>query len=398
LSVDLGDYLLTFSWRAMAPFTSPFVFAWRPLDVGIAFLMPLEISFSTWFFALVSRLQLLGAYFIGLSEYGGTFPGSGGEWLDWPNTFPFFMSQFRGGLLLLAVACLWRLRGRVRLADLLPIVAGFGLMAFWMAILGLPVWASLVTVLLMVLFGVGFARLRLEGGLPVSGSPVLAGMLFYLVMGTGSDGFSVEAHIAFGFLGVLAYSVVGIWPALHLEAARLVHRSDAGRSGVTSGMALGLAASLVAGCFFALVVIYDRGLFFLSEQGSAQSVARTGRYVHYLYEQAAGRPGAPDGARLATHMMGAGVTGLLLILRRTYLRWPFHPVGYLFGTGFGRTFWGSALVGWAAKAFAVRYWSGPGVRWLKPAALGMVFGELVMRLAWAIVAVLDGVPGNGFGM
>ena len=59
LAFDLGEVLVEEPWRAMAPYTAPFVFELSPLLVGIVYLMSVEVAFSTWFFFLVSRLQLL---------------------------------------------------------------------------------------------------------------------------------------------------------------------------------------------------------------------------------------------------------------------------------------------------------------------------------------------------
>jgi len=42
----------------MAPFTSPFVYEVSPLLTGLAYLMPVEVSFSTWLFTIAYRLCL----------------------------------------------------------------------------------------------------------------------------------------------------------------------------------------------------------------------------------------------------------------------------------------------------------------------------------------------------
>ena len=109
--VNLANFLLDDPWKAMATFESPFWFDFDPLLVGVAFLMPVEVSFSTWVFYLLTRAQLLVGHFLGRSEYRGDFiPGHGSPWLDWPAHFPFFMNQARGGLLLLGLMSLWAAR------------------------------------------------------------------------------------------------------------------------------------------------------------------------------------------------------------------------------------------------------------------------------------------------
>ena len=72
----MEHFLLDDPWKAMAPFESPFHFEFVPLLVGAAFLAPVEVSFSTWFFYLLTRVQLLVAHFLGRLEYRSDFiPG-----------------------------------------------------------------------------------------------------------------------------------------------------------------------------------------------------------------------------------------------------------------------------------------------------------------------------------
>jgi hypothetical protein len=73
-TLDLDDCRLDAPWRAMVPFTSPFQYELSPMLIGLAYLMPVEVSFSTWLFYLASRLQLLIVHFAGHSDAQGSFP------------------------------------------------------------------------------------------------------------------------------------------------------------------------------------------------------------------------------------------------------------------------------------------------------------------------------------
>ena len=75
----MEHFLLDDPWKAMAPFESPFHFEFVPLLVGAAFLAPVEVSFSTWFFYLLTRVQLLVAHFprATRSIAATSFPGMG---------------------------------------------------------------------------------------------------------------------------------------------------------------------------------------------------------------------------------------------------------------------------------------------------------------------------------
>ena len=142
--------------------------------------------------------------------------------------------------------------------------------------------------------------------------------------------------------------------------------------------------------------IYQHGLFALQEQGGARSEARIGRYYNYLFKDAGATSGPTDWIRLAFHGVGAAVTAFLAVMRQHFLRWPFHPMGYVFGTGFGWLVWGPALVGWLCKWLSVRYGGAQTYRRLLPFFLGLIFGEVLMRLFWAAVALWQWQMGAGF--
>ena len=56
----MEHFLLDDPWKAMAPFESPFHFEFVPLLVGAAFLAPVEVSFSTWFFLFAHSRPIVG--------------------------------------------------------------------------------------------------------------------------------------------------------------------------------------------------------------------------------------------------------------------------------------------------------------------------------------------------
>ena len=164
------------------------------------------------------------------------------------------------------------------------------------------------------------------------------------------------------------------------------------------GMALGLMVGLGAGTYFALETIYEYGIFALQEQGSARVETRIGRYYQYLFSTAGNTQAEADWERIVFHVAGAGVTWFLIVMRQRFLRWPFHPMGFVFGTGFGWMVWGSALLGWLCKWLTVRYGGASTFRKVRPFFLGLIFGEIAMRLFWAGVAVWQAQMGMGYDM
>ncbi len=169
---------------------------------------------------------------------------------------------------------------------------------------------------------------------------------------------------------------------------------DVGSPRLVLVLILGMVLGILAGYWSMLELVYQHGIFALDQQGAARSVARVGRYLHYLYAEAGTQVGGTDWGRLGAMVFGVLTAGTLSFLRLIFLRFPFHPLGFVYGTGLGTLLWGSALVGWAAKALVARYGGAGTYRQLRPFFLGMIYGDLFLRLAWAAVSGL-GEPGSG---
>ena len=408
LSFDLGEVLVDEPWQAMAPPTSRFVFSCSPLLVGISYLLSVEVGFSTWFFFLLTRLQFLLVHALGRSEDNGHFVGLGGQWREWPNTFPHLAAQARGGLLGLALLSLWAARPSLATAcrrglavageerwALSLLSAGMVVLVGWGWAAGLSLWLSALHCLLLLLTALGMARLRLDGGLPATGLYFLTGNLFYFAWGTGPGAFAPAEYVGLALLSALSFSGIGAVALLQFEGSKLAEAVRARRGQVGLVLGVGLLLGLAAGYVCMLGLVYERGLFALDQQGGARGAARIGRYFHYLYAEAGTQRAPADWDRLGALGFGFALTALLAWLRQVFLRSPFHPLGFVYGTGWGGLIWGSALVGWAAKALVVRYGGALAYRKLRPFFLGLIAGELLMRLVWAGVALL-GEPGSGF--
>ena len=279
--------------------------------------------------------------------------------------------------------------------SLWVLVGSFLALVAWGWAAGLSPVLSLVYFFLMLLTAIGLMRLRLDGGLPVTWMYFLVANLFYWVAGTGPGVFTQSEYVAFAFLSALAYSGLVAVVMVQFEGLKMAEALGVSsrRIGLVAG--LGLLLGLLAGYWAALELVYERGIFTLDQQGAARSVARVGRYFHYLYADAGTQTGTTDWDRLGSTGFGFAVTAGLAWLRLFFLRCPFHPLGFVYGTGLGTLLWGSALVGWAVKVLVVRYGGAGTYRRLRPFFLGMILGELALRLVWAGASGL-GEPGGGF--
>ena len=410
LSFDMADVLVDEPWSSLAPYTSRFEFAVSPLLVGIAYLMSVEVAFSTWFFYLLSRVQLLLTEVSGRTGDPGEFIGLGGQWREWPNFVPHLQAQARGGLLCLALLSLWSARralaaawrravagSRPELGGFAALTVGAAALLLWSTAAGLSAALAAVFVLLLLVTMLGAARLRLDGGLPVVGIYFLIPNLFYFVAGTGPGVFQPSEYVALSLLSVFSYTGIAVVAMIQVEGWKMAEtlRLDAARVGLA--VSIGVAAGLACGFGFMLELVYDAGIFTLDRHGGARSAARIGRYYHYLYSEAGTRAAGTDLIRLAAMAVGFAATWVLAIARTLFVRMPFHPAGFIYGTGFGYMIWGSALLGWIVKVLVVRYGGAASYRSIRPFFIGLILGDLFMRFLWGAVAMF-GEAGGGYGM
>lgn len=183
-----------------------------------------------------------------------------------------------------------------------------------------------------------------------------------------------------------------------MEGMKLALENGVRVGRLTRWMVFGLILGLTAGYFFTLETIYDYGLFVLGQQGNGRGSARIGRYYHYLYADVATRQGSMDWYRLIFHGLGVLVTWLLVVLRQRFLRWPLHPMGFIYGTGFGWFVWGASFVGWFCKWVVARYGGARTYLTVRPFFLGLIFGEICVRALWIGVSLMQGEMGGGFVM
>jgi hypothetical protein len=76
-------------------------------------------------------------------------------------------------------------------------------------------------------------------------------------------------------------------------------------------------------------------------------------------------------------------------MRLRFWWWPFHPIGYLASNTWGMKWnWMPFLVGWLAKTLTIRYGGLRFYRRMIPVAVGLIGGDLLGQVVWAIIAAI----------
>jgi hypothetical protein len=87
--------------------------------------------------------------------------------------------------------------------------------------------------------------------------------------------------------------------------------------------------------------------------------------------------------------VGVAIGGGLLWACALLPSWPIHPVGMLFCQfSIGNLIWFSVFLGWLIKVGITRLFGGGVYRKARPVFLGLILGELLAVLVWALVPVI----------
>jgi hypothetical protein len=89
--------------------------------------------------------------------------------------------------------------------------------------------------------------------------------------------------------------------------------------------------------------------------------------------------------------IGAGLMTFLALMRKAFLWWPVHPVGYaMFSSWATLVLWFSFFLGWLMKFVIVRYGGASAYRSARPLFLGLVLGESFMCGFWNLIGYITG--------
>jgi hypothetical protein len=368
-----------------------------PFAIGIAYFIPLDLSFSCWFFYLWRKAQQI------LGEIYGWNAAENHGW-------PFFSEQSSGAWIGLALMILWTLRGHF--GRVIEAAMGVGpahgsrgnscgiddaeLQRYRWAIAGIVasvaflIWfmlqmqASLGIAALFVAIYIGLSlaitRIRAELGTPHEINFVSPQAILVNTLGTSSLGrpnLTAISSLYWFNRGYRSHPMPN-----QLEAFKM---AEGGRMEVNRLIVVMLAASLIA-----ILVTYWANLQVTYDAGATAKAAGFKSWVgRESFDRLSNWIANPVSVQMKNlyFMMG----GLLFVfflksMRNAFVWWPFHPAGYALAMSYAMDyFWFAFMASWLIKLILVRY---GGMRTHSSAApffLGLVLGDYVAGSFWAIL-------------
>lgn len=389
--IDLEPRLQTRFAGPWAAFNGILLFI-RMDMIGIAYLLSAEVGFSLWFFYYFRRIQQFIRLAIGVRT----------------NHYVFFRYQSIGGYVVLAVALLYsarhHLRRAIRIAlgalrrepeaadadepyrvAVLGALSAFAFLVWWCSYFGMDVVWAVLQYAFFPLVGMVVARVICEAGMFIYSAPFggyVAGFneALFLVFGTERIGpRNVTMMTLTSFCQIRSTATQNA--AAVAQGYALGSRAGLPRLQV---MLLAIAAVAVAiiACHITVPwVIYHWGVPKLAPWPSTAGL-HTARGIADLIKQ----PTTMVPEDWLAMSMGAATTWALFALRRRYVWWPLHPLGFVTWLGWPiDRYWMSILIGWLIKVTVIRLVGFRGFQRLRPAAFGLIMGMNVIFTIWLLI-------------
>ncbi|MBM3214038.1 hypothetical protein FJZ36_03875 [Candidatus Poribacteria bacterium] len=385
---DLIQYVTDRPWNAIG--STPMRL--HPLLIGLAFLLPLDLSFSVAFFYACRKLQHVFG-----SAFGVTVPG-----------YPFLGEQGAGALLALVVVSSWS--GRRHLARILirvrhPLreaahreavtyrtaVVGLGIavaaltvifvasgMTIWGAWLFLGVYLSIVT---------GLTRMRTELGPPIHAIGYATPQhLLITAFGTRRFGTGNLTMLSMlNWLSGASYASFRTHPMPHqMEAFKLADRGRIGNRSMLFALMVAGVAGVVGSLILYPTLLYKEGV-----PGAAEQIHAGGWEAYTFLAGWLHSPRPPNWLAVMvlslTFVVNLGIFGM----RSRFFWCPLHPAGYVIGVAPGTTdiLWFPLLIALVAKWSILRLAGFATYRRTIPFFMGLILGEALGGGMWPLVSL-----------
>jgi len=373
--------------------------------IGFFFLLPSELLFSLWFFALFSRVQnVVGA------SYGMDMP----QMPMYPTRL-YLGYQVAGAYVVLAGYMLYasiphlKRVARATLTgskgeddnELLSyrtafwgLIISFCLILVWCKLAGMSLWvAALEFFVFLFVIAVVMARSTAEAGVLMTETSFRPVDLYRM--------FAPVAHLGPANLAILAFTDTafirdqrGLLLTGFLDGLKIGDGARVRRGAMLWVFVIGIiAAMLVAGAMH-IWLPYTKGAVNLYQY--PYSSGNLWGFQDYAAHMTGAAPAAGWQPKVF-FLVGVLFTVFLTYMRAAYFWWPLHPLGYALCVSWTMgVFWFPCLIAWFVKTIILRYGGMKLFIKARPWFLGMVLGEFAMAVIWALISGATGITAPAF--
>ena len=375
-------------------------FALYPFVIGLGFLIPLDLSFSCWFFFWFWKLQLIVGQMVGLSHLPG---------------FPYLHSQAIGGYIgvtlvalyvsrfhlllvikqVLAQSSISNSRSQImsyRKVVILLTVSSIILLALCQKA-GMSITVATIFFLLYYLISMGITRMRAELGAPV-----------HDIHYTGPEQMMVWA-VGTRRLGTTNLTVLSLfWFLTRTHYSHVMpHQLEGFKISTQVNISqwktfIAIMVACVMGIFSAFWVLlhipYQLGAL---AQIPWPTVNAFGLEPWRRLENWLINPMVTSIPETIFIGVGMLVTFGLMFMRMKFFWFPLYPAAYAVTNSWAiHNIWFCLFIAWVIKIIILQYGGLKAHQKATPFFLGLILGEFTIGSLWTIIGILLGIPTYGF--
>jgi len=360
--VDIGRYftekpLNAIGWLPIAI---------QPFAIGLGFFMPVDLSFSCWFFYLFWKFERVITSMLGINIAG----------------FPFINEQTTGAYVAFALVAVWVARKHivkifqfkespeknVHSFALITLLIGLaGITAFCLKA-GMGIKAIIIFFAIYFLISISIGRIRAELGSPV-----------HDLHFAGPD--MMMVHLL-GTRNIRQEDLTIISMFWYFNRAYRSHPMPCILEGIKLGERTGVPAIKVASVIIFSAVLGTLFAFLMHLQASYRHGAWGKLWPAYeTYNRLSSWLTAPTGGDfkyISAYSFGALFVVALTVFRTHFIWFPLHPVGFVVSSSWGMNpFWFSVFLSWLIKYSMLKYGGLKVYRRNIPLFLGLILGEFI---------------------
>ena len=392
---DLNQYLTNKPWNAIG--STPLRF--YPFLTGLAFLLPLDLSFSCAFFYVFGKAQRVLGSTAGLHYIRG---------------FPFHGEQGTGALLALVAVALWGSRRHLAhvFASLFrarrteedarePLPYRGTILGLFLCILllmgfcvkiGMSVWAFAVFLTIYLTVVIGVTRMRAEMGPPIHAiGYVTPQYIIVSLLGTRRVAAgNLTALSLMNWLSGSSYAAFRTHPMPHqLEAFKIADRVGISNRTMLVVLVIACMVGIQSSLWLYPYVIYKEGV-----AGASEQILAGGTETYTFLANWLTNPQPSNWTNIM--VMGAAfVLNMGMMFMRTRFLWfPLHPAGYVIGVAPGTidNYWFTLLICTVIKALLLKHGGIRAYRRAIPFFIGMVLGQALIGCFWPLLSMVFRIP------
>ena len=396
--LDLNTYLTEPPFNAIGRTA----LSYYPFVLGIAYLIPVDVTFSCWFFFWVTRIEnIFGAYLNIDAGMSGTSRA----------TFPFLGQQGAGAFLGLTLVSLWLSRGYLKevvatafgekggvddseepisyRGALIGLGCAVAAMVGFCVAGGMQPVVAVALIVLSLLYMIAATRIRAEtGNAWLFGPDVDVNHLMTRTLGTGLLTPQDLTILAFMRPAVANFDMRCMAMPHQLDVFKMADTVGASRRRLFGAICIGTVIGLTASFMIALTLWHGYG----AEAKTDAWRTSQGRVPFDNLVSLLRNPVAPDVRGIAAIGFGFVVTAALMLLRTRFLWWPFHPVGYaIANTNTMSSTWLPFFIAWLLKLLILRYGGAALYRRSIPFFLGLIAGDLFGGGLTTLIGAITGI-------